>query len=227
MTTENETESKNIIRLINEVRKKAGALAPEKSSGVPFPFRGIDGVVNHLNKYVQDAGIVIVPKVIDHVTTERGVDKRVVKTSDITTTFTLYAPDGSSLEATTIGLADDFADRSAAQAQSVAFRVMLLQVFFLPTQSPEPEQTGQLVEDGRKTQTSRTLDNARKVTEKPAETKPEPTTARDAIRVEFIESKKMQAVEVNAQVAKLKAEGVPAATVYEVLLERLRKGEVS
>ena len=47
-----------------------------------------------------------------------------------------------SITATTGGLANDYADRSTAQAQSVAFRVALLQTFALPTHSPEPEQTG-------------------------------------------------------------------------------------
>ena len=63
-------------------------------------------------------------------------------TSEILTKFTFYAPDGSNLSATTAGLANDYADRSAAQAQSVAFRVALLQTFALPTHSLEPEQTG-------------------------------------------------------------------------------------
>ena len=137
-----------IYTLINDVKKKVGPLAPKKTAGVPFPFRGIDGTVNHVASAVNEAGIVIVPRVIEHEVLPRELkDGRVVKTTKVTTEFVFYAPDGSSVSAITSGLADDFADRSTAQAQSVAFRVALLQTFLLPTQSSEPEETGQKVQD--------------------------------------------------------------------------------
>lgn len=136
-----------ILRLIAKIKTEVGALAPVQTTGVPFPFRGIDGVVNHLNAKVNEAGIITVPSVVESSVTARETGNRVVKTAHVRTAFTFYAPDGSSVTATTEGLADDFADRAVAQAQSVAFRVALLQTFFLPTQSPEPEQTGQAVQD--------------------------------------------------------------------------------
>ena len=137
-----------IYTLINDVKKKVGPLAPKKTAGVPFPFRGIDGTVNHVASAVNEAGIVIVPRVLEHEVLPRELkDGRVVKTTKVTTEFVFYAPDGSSVSAITSGLADDFADRSTAQAQSVAFRVALLQTFLLPTQSSEPEETGQKVQD--------------------------------------------------------------------------------
>lgn len=137
-----------IYTLINDVKKKVGPLAPKKTAGVPFPFRGIDGTVNHVASAVNEVGIVIVPRVLEHEVLPRELkDGRVVKTTKVTTEFVFYAPDGSSVSAITSGLADDFADRSTAQAQSVAFRVALLQTFLLPTQSSEPEETGQKVQD--------------------------------------------------------------------------------
>jgi hypothetical protein len=137
-----------IIRLIAQIKREAGALAPSRSEGVPFPFRGIDGVVNHLVGKINEYGIVTAPRVLRATTTERAQGNRTVKTTDIEVEYTFYAPDGSFIQAVTNGLADDYADRSAAQAQSVAFRIALLQTFFLPTQSPEPEQTCQVVQDG-------------------------------------------------------------------------------
>lgn len=140
----------NIVQLISLISKEAGALAPEAKGGVPFPFRGIDGTINHLSPYLQKYGVVVVPRVIKAVTTPNAVGNRTVKTTEVETEFTFYAPDmQTSVTATTAGLADDFADRSAAQAQSVAYRIALLQTFTLPTQSPEPEQTGEVVLNGR------------------------------------------------------------------------------
>lgn len=140
----------NIVQLISLISKEAGALAPESKGGVPFPFRGVDGTVNHLAPFLQRYGVVVVPRVIKAVTTPNAVGNRTVKTTEVETEFTFYAPDmKTSVTATTAGLADDFADRSAAQAQSVAYRIALLQTFTLPTQSPEPEQTGEVVQNGR------------------------------------------------------------------------------
>lgn len=140
---------KGIIELISIISAEAGALAPVSKGGVPFPFRGVDGTVNHLAPKLQKYGVIVVPEVLSAVTTPNAVGNRTVKTTEVVTRFTFYAPDGSHLSATTAGLADDFADRSAAQAQSVAYRIALLQTFSLPTQSPEPEESGQAVQDGR------------------------------------------------------------------------------
>jgi|SRR5690606_4808559 len=221
-----------IISLITEVKKKAGALSASRSDGVPFPFRGIDGTVNHLAKHVEDAGIVIVPNVLSHDVSERSPDgKRVVKTSKVVTEFTFYAPDGSSISATTTGLADDFADRSAAQAQSVAFRVALLQTFFLPTQSPEPEQTGQVVQDGVTAETTpsatqRKVDAARKPA--PAK-KADQSSLKDRIRTEFIENDSHPADRdaVNALVKKHKDAGLTGDDVFKAVLTSLEAGEVA
>lgn len=145
--------SLNIVQLISVISKEAGALAPESKGGVPFPFRGVDGTVNHLAPKLQKYGVIVVPQVVSAVTTPNAVGNRTVKTTEVLTEFTFYAPDGSSITARTAGLADDFADRSAAQAQSVAYRIALLQTFSLPTQQPEPEQTGEAVQNERATPT--------------------------------------------------------------------------
>lgn len=138
----------NIVQLINKISQEAGALAPERSAGVPFPFRGVDGTVNHLAPKLRKYGVVVVPEVQTCVTTPNMQGNRTVKTSEVLTKFTFYAPDMTSISATTAGLADDYGDRSAAQAQSVAYRIALLQTFSLPTMDKEPEQTGMAVENG-------------------------------------------------------------------------------
>lgn len=137
------SEGLNIYQIIDRISSEAGALAPASKGGVPFAFRGIDGTVAHLSPFLRKYGVVIVPTVVQKQVTSAPSGSKVVTTTDLITEFTFFAPDGSSfVTATTAGLANDYADRSTAQAQSVAFRVALLQTFALPTHSPEPEQTG-------------------------------------------------------------------------------------
>ena len=141
-TGEHPSSGLNIYQILDRISQEAGALAPEAKGGVPFAFRGIDGTVAHLSPLLRKYGVVIVPSVQQKSVTSAPSGNKVITTTDLTTDFTFYAPDGTYVIATTAGLANDFADRSTAQAQSVAFRVALLQTFALPTHSPEPEQTG-------------------------------------------------------------------------------------
>lgn len=138
-----DTAPMNIYQIINEIRREAGALAPEKTGGVPFPFRGIDAVVKHLSDLVVKHGVVILPHSVVHKNVSAAPSgNKVVTTTDLTVQYRAYAPDGTFIEGEAAGLANDYADRSTAQAHSVSFRVFLLQTFFIPTGMPEPEQTG-------------------------------------------------------------------------------------
>lgn len=136
----------NIFERINAISKEAGALAPESKGGVPFAFRGIDGTVAHLTPFLHKYGVFNTSNITSHLVTEREVGNRVIKTTQVEVEFEFFAPDGSSVKMTTPGLADDFADRSSAQAMSVAYRIALLQLFHLPTHSKEPEETGEDVQ---------------------------------------------------------------------------------
>lgn len=150
--TKKETEM-NIFQRINAISQEAGALAPESKGGVPFAFRGIDGTVAHLTPFMHKYGVFAAPEVLESIVTEREIinpqtgtpNGKLVKTTQLTVKYTFYAPDGSSVTTVSAGLADDFGDRSTAQAMSVAYRIALLQLFHLPTHTKEPEETGEAV----------------------------------------------------------------------------------
>lgn len=133
---------KNIYQIISAISKEAGPLAAEKAGGVPFAFRGINAVVDKLAPLLNKYEVITVPEVLEHKVTSNPSGNKVVTTTEILAHYHFYAPDGSKVTATTAGLANDYADRSSAQAQSVAFRTALLQTFTLPSSDPEPEQTG-------------------------------------------------------------------------------------
>ena len=144
-TPEPEAPPMNIIQCIAAISDSAGALAPESKPGVPFPFRGVDGTVNHFAPYLNKYGVVVLPTVLSHDLSSREIGpSKVLKTSKVLVQFTFYAPDMTSVTVTTAGLADDYSDRGAAQAQSVAYRIALLQTFHAPTQMMEPEQSSSI-----------------------------------------------------------------------------------
>lgn len=154
---ESDATKMTIYERITAIAIEAGALAPEAKGGVPFAFRGIDGTVAHLAPLLNKYGVFLAPRVVDKNVSEREVYQinrstgeatpsgRIVKTTDLTCEWDVYGPDGLGFTFSTAGLADDFADRSTAQASSVAYRIALLQLFHLPTHSREPEETGQEV----------------------------------------------------------------------------------
>lgn len=136
----------NIYQRLNAISQEAGALAPEAKNGVPFAFRGIDGTVAHLTPFMHKYGVIVLPTVLEKVVSKRELTSgKVVTTTDLVVKYTFVGPDGDSVEVVSAGLADDFADRSTAQAMSVAMRIALLQAFHLPTHAREPEETGQEV----------------------------------------------------------------------------------
>ena len=136
-----------IYQRINAISQEAGALAPEAKGGVPFAFRGIDGTVAHLTPFLHKYGVFNTSKVVSVEVKSREIGSRVVKTTEVVIEFEFFGPDGDSVTSIVPGLADDFGDRSTAQAMSVAYRIALLQLFHLPTHTREPEETGQAVMD--------------------------------------------------------------------------------
>lgn len=152
-----EEPSMNIYQRIAAISREAGALAPESKGGVPFAFRGIDGTVAHLDPFLNKYEVIVVPELMEHTVSEREIinpqtgtpNGKLVKTTQVVVKYRFFGPDGDSVEATTAGLADDFGDRSTAQAMSVALRIALLQTFHLPTHTKEPEESGQEVMNAR------------------------------------------------------------------------------
>jgi len=136
----------SIYELMGKISEESGSLAATKdpASGLKFAFRGVNAVVNHFAPLLRKYGVITVPEVLERTTTARELSGgKAVTQTDILVAFHFIAPDGSEVVATTNGLAQDYADRSAAQAQSVAYRVALLQTFSLPTDDKEPEVAGE------------------------------------------------------------------------------------
>lgn len=146
-------ENGNVPAIIGKmiaIRKAVGAVKKEGTGGVPYNFRGVDQVINAVYPALNEFGVLAVPTKAVHKHEQRltgGTEKngvlvgqKLLSISTITLDVTFYAEeDGSSITAQVIGEAQDYSDKSGAQAHSVAYRIAMLQAFTLPTDSPDPE----------------------------------------------------------------------------------------
>lgn len=128
-----------IYEIIPKIKAAIGAVKKEKSQGLNYPFRGIDGVVNAVASALVKYGVTTVPSVVIHELTAEQVGQKVPHRVTVTVSYRFYASDGTFIEATVPGESLDYADKGTAQAMSVAYRIALLQTFTLPTDDLDPE----------------------------------------------------------------------------------------
>lgn len=160
-------DTRTIVQRLLDIAASVGVLEPSKSGGVPFAFRGIDATVAHLSPKMNEHGVIVVPIDVNHITTQRDVGSKVVTKAEVEVTYRFYGANGDFIDAKVPGQADDFADRSTAQAMSVAFRICLLQTFHIAAFGNEEEHS-EGVKSGREAAASGAVEKARTGPAKPA-----------------------------------------------------------
>lgn len=100
-----------------------------------FKFRGIDDVMNVLKPILTKHQIFTVPTVLEQTreikTTLKGGELRY---SLLKIAFSFYAPDGSHVDAVTLGEGMDSGDKASNKAMAIAYKYALFQVFCIPTE---------------------------------------------------------------------------------------------
>lgn len=133
------SDTRTIFERILAVADEVGAIELEKTGGVPFAYRGVDRVVGKLSPLLNKHGVFVVPVETIQILEGRDAANKVLTKADVNVKWRFYGKLGDFVEASTPGQADDFADRSTAQAMSVAFRILLLQTFHIPAFGNEEE----------------------------------------------------------------------------------------
>lgn len=111
-----------------------------KSPQANYDYRGIDRVVNAVKPITRRHGVLIVPSVVE--ITYRDIPKASggkMQECTVTMQYRFIGPMGDHIDAVVAGEAIDTADKAAAKAQSVAWRVALIQVFQIATQDEDPD----------------------------------------------------------------------------------------
>lgn len=100
-----------------------------------FKFRGIDDVMNAMNPVLVKHHVFTVPEVLEqtreHRTTTSGAQ---LNYSLLKMRFSFYAPDGSHVDAVTMGEGMDSGDKASNKAMAIAYKYALFQVFCIPTE---------------------------------------------------------------------------------------------
>lgn len=104
-----------------------------------FMFRGVDAMVNAVGPLLRKHGVQHMPKVLKADLRPVGTDRGAAMVAWVRMRYTFHGPDGSKRKAEVIGEAMDAGDKALSKAQSVAWRVALIQVFAVPTGERDPD----------------------------------------------------------------------------------------
>lgn len=138
-------EIPKIFSAINAVMRDLGAVTKDKRNQQHgFNYRGVDDVMNALNPQMVKHNLFCVPEVIRQEREERKTAKgNNLIYSIVTMRYTLYAEDGSSIQAVVIGEGMDSGDKATNKAMAIAYKYAMFQIFSIPTEetAPDPDQT--------------------------------------------------------------------------------------
>lgn len=106
-----------------------------------FAFRGIDSTVNAVGPALREHGVIIVPFAqMENVATEYETRSKTRMVNRLVhVRWRVYGPQGDWFEGESWGEAADSGDKAMSKAQSVAYRVFLLQALCIPTGDRDPD----------------------------------------------------------------------------------------
>lgn len=129
-------DTPKIFGAINAVMSDLGAITKDKRNQQQgFNYRGVDDVMNALNPQMVKHKLFCVPEVIRQEREERKTVKgNNLIYSIVTMRYTLYAEDGSSIQAVVIGEGMDSGDKATNKAMAIAYKYAMFQIFSIPTE---------------------------------------------------------------------------------------------
>ena len=125
-----------IFKALAAINKQVGAIEKSrKNEQQGFKFRGIDDVMNELHSLFAANEVIIMPEVQDIESTERTNQRgTLIFYVKARIKYTFIAGDGSSISSVVVGEAMDSGDKATNKAMSIALKMVLLQMFLIPTE---------------------------------------------------------------------------------------------
>ena len=121
----------------------------EENTDQHFVFRGVDAVVNAMGPVMRDNGVHVIPHRVKLLSRTEYETKRYesgrggtrMVNSVVKVKWRVYGPRGDWFPGESIGEAADAGDKGVTKAESVAWRVFLIQAGALPTDDQDPDST--------------------------------------------------------------------------------------
>lgn len=129
-----------IARVMRDLGKIAKADRFDGGNAGKYNFRGVDRVVNAVSAVIRKHGVIVVPELVS--ADYRDVPRKEGGRSHeciVKMNYRWIGPAGDERVATVGGEALDTSDKSTAKAESVAWRVCLIQMLAIPTGDPDPD----------------------------------------------------------------------------------------
>ena len=130
-------EAPQVLRGIQQVIAafaENGIAKNRKNESQGFKFRGIDDVMNRMAKHLNEANLIIAPRI-----SSREVNERVNSRGNplfyvtVQVDYTIYSTvDGSSIVCSVPGEAMDSGDKATNKALSIAYKYLAFQLFAIP-----------------------------------------------------------------------------------------------
>lgn len=141
MLQESAETKQAIFGTINAVMAELGAITKSKKNQQQgFNYRGVDDVMNALNPLMVKHKLFCVPEVIRHEREERTTARgTTLLYSIVTMRYTLYAEDGSNVQAVVVGEGMDSGDKATNKAMAIAYKYAMFQIFSIPTEETAPD----------------------------------------------------------------------------------------
>lgn len=141
MPQESAETKQAIFGTINAVMAELGAITKSKKNQQQgFNYRGVDDVMNALNPLMVKHKLFCVPEVIKHEREERTTARgTTLLYSIVTMRYTLYAEDGSNVQAVVVGEGMDSGDKATNKAMAIAYKYAMFQIFSIPTEETAPD----------------------------------------------------------------------------------------
>lgn len=137
MTDKNETGQ--IYELIPKIMGDIGHIGKDQQNSFhKYAFRGIDDVYNCVGPILAKYGVFILPIIQEHqVTDVQTTQDKTACRVILKVAYRFTAPDGSYVEAVTIGESMDTGDKAASKAMSAAMKYAVWQTLCIPTQGAQ------------------------------------------------------------------------------------------
>jgi len=164
------------ISSVASALSKDGIKKDRVNQGQNFKFRGIDQVMNALSPILVEHGLVILPRCISRVCTERKSSSGgLLFCTTVEAEFDFIAiEDGSCHTVRTFGEAMDSGDKSTNKAMSAAYKYAAFQAFCIPTEGmPDADEETHEVDSHQQRQAPRQSAPPKGPSPSPAPSKPD------------------------------------------------------